>query len=667
MGIAADIAIIIVAGLIGGLIAQRLGQPLILGYIFAGIAVGPHTGGVTISEIHDIELLAEIGVALLLFALGIEFSLKELQPVRKIALLGTPIQILLAMGLGVGIGQLLGWSWMASIWFGGMISLSSTMIILKTLMSQGRMGTLSSRVMIGMLIVQDLAVVPLMIILPQLENLETGLSALGFAAIRAAIFIAAMIFVGTRVIPAIMKIVARWNSRELFLLSVTALGLGIGYATYLFGLSFAFGAFVAGMVLSESDYSHQALSDIVPLRDIFGLLFFASVGMLLDTNFLLENWTTVLLVVALVALGKSAIFGILARIFGYVNIVPLAVALTMFQIGEFSFLLARIGLTANAIDQELYSLVLATAVTTMILTPIAARAVGPLHHYLGRFRSNQDPYYTVNIAQEGLHNHVVIAGAGRVGQYISGVLQQLHLNFVAIELNQYHVEICKERGIPVIYGDASQPVVLEAAGLDEARLLLITTPTISATHAIIDRVRQIRPDLHIVARAEGVAQMETLYERGIYEVVQPELEAGLEITRQALLHLNLPATEIQRFTDAVRREHYAPLYSNHPDYQTVIELQHAQNALELNWVTLPADSPLVGRSIAEMNIRRETGVSVVAVICEGTLQPNPPAHYRFCAGERVAVLGDRQQLAAFEVLAAPHVVLHPEDSFIKER
>jgi monovalent cation:H+ antiporter-2, CPA2 family len=396
--------------------------------------------------------------------------------------------------------------------------------------------------------------------------------------------------------------------------------------------------------------------------------------MLLDINFLMENWTTVLLVVALVALGKFGIFGILTRLFGYVNIAPLAVALTMFQIGEFSFLLARVGLSANAIDQELYSLVLATAVTTMILTPIAARTVGPIHNYLGRFRGNQDPYYTVNIAEEGLHGHVIIAGAGRVGQYISGVLQQLHLNFVAIELNQYNVEICKERGIPVIYGDASHPVVLEAAGLDEARLLLITTPTISATHAIIDRVRQARPDLHIVARAEGMAQMETLYNLGIYEVVQPELEAGLEITRQALLHLNLPPTEIQRFTDAVRREHYAPLYSNHPDYQAVIELQHAQNLLELNWVTLSMDSPLVGHSIVELDIRQQTGVSVVAVICEETLLPNPPADYRFCAGERVAVLGDRQQLEAFEILAAPHhanggveqAALHHEDSSMKE-
>ena len=334
MGIAADIAVIVVAALAGGFLAQRMGQPLILGYILAGILVGPYTTGI-IGDVHNIELLAEIGVALLLFALGIEFSLKKLQPVRRIALIGTPIQMALTIGLGIGIGQLMDWNWTASVWFGGMISLSSTMVILKTLMNQGRLGTLSGRVMVGMLIIQDLAVVPLMIILPQLDDLGAGLPILGWAVLRAAVFLAGMIVLGTRVIPWLMRTIARWNSRELFLLAVTGLGLGVGYVTYLAGLSFAFGAFVAGMVLSESEYSHQALSDIVPLRDLFGLLFFASVGMLLDPKFLVENLATVLLIMLLTAAGKIVIFGALTRLFGYINIAPLALGLTMFQIGEF--------------------------------------------------------------------------------------------------------------------------------------------------------------------------------------------------------------------------------------------------------------------------------------------------------------------------------------------
>lgn len=330
MGITADIAIIVVAGLLGGLIAHRLRQPLILGYILAGVLVGPSVGLLPISDVHEIELLAEIGVALLLFALGIEFSFRELQPVRYIALIGAPIQMALTVVLGLAIGHWAGWGWMASLWFGAFIALSSTMVTLKTLMSQGRMGTLSSRIMIGMLIVQDLAVVPMMIVLPQLADLEAGLPALGWAVVRSALFLGGMIFIGTRVLPWLMRIVARWNSRELFLLTVTAIGLGIGYATYLVGLSFAFGAFVAGMVLSESDHSHQALSDIIPLRDLFGLLFFVSVGMLLDPIFILNNLTLVATIVLMVTVGKGVIFAGLGRLFGYGNVVPLALGFGLF-------------------------------------------------------------------------------------------------------------------------------------------------------------------------------------------------------------------------------------------------------------------------------------------------------------------------------------------------
>ncbi|MHC1745024.1 MAG: cation:proton antiporter [Syntrophobacteraceae bacterium] len=330
MGIAGDIAIIVVAALLGGIVAHKLRQPLILGYILAGVVVGPYTGGVTVSEIHEVELLAEIGVALLLFALGLEFSLKKLRPVRLIAVAGTPIQIILTMALGYGIGQGLGWEPIPSVWLGALFSLSSTMVILKTLMSQGLLGTLSSRVMIGMLIVQDIVVVPLMIILPQLNDPQAGLPMLGMAAVKATLFLLVMYLLGNRLLPSLMRFVARWNSRELFLVSITAIGLGVGYATYLSGLSFAFGAFVAGMVLSESDYGHQALSDIIPVRDIFGLLFFTSVGMLLDPSFLLARWETIVLLVGLVAVGKGLIFGLLAWAFGYGNVVPLAVGLGLF-------------------------------------------------------------------------------------------------------------------------------------------------------------------------------------------------------------------------------------------------------------------------------------------------------------------------------------------------
>jgi CPA2 family monovalent cation:H+ antiporter-2 len=561
MGITADIAIIVVAALMGGLIAQQLKQPLVLGYILAGVVVGPYTGGVTVTDIHNIELLAEIGVALLLFALGLEFSFKELKPVRKIALIGTPIQMILTIAYGFAIGRWLGFGEIASLWIGALISLSSTMVILKSMMNRGLMGTLSSRVIIGMLIVQDLAVIPLMIMLPQLSNPRAGLPALGWAALKAASFLILMIIVGTRVIPRFMSYVASWNSRELFLLTVTATGLGIGYATYLFGLSFAFGAFMAGMVLGESDYCHQALSDIIPLRDVFGLLFFVSIGMLLDPEFLYANLKTVSLMVLLIIIGKGLIFAVLVMFFGYSNVIPLAVGLGLFQVGEFAFVLARVGIHTQSISSELFSLMLTTTVITMILTPFLSGLTAPLYAVVRR-RFKHEPLQTMNIPQTGLYHHVVIAGAGRVGYYVANVLKSLQVTFVVIEFDARQVNRLKETGMSLIYGDASQPIVLNAAKIENAKILIITTPSSIVTKNIVEKSRQINPKLTIVARAESIEQTQILHNLGVHAVIQPEFEAGLEVTRQTLLSLNIGSAEIKRYTDQVRQELYAPLYGN---------------------------------------------------------------------------------------------------------
>jgi CPA2 family monovalent cation:H+ antiporter-2 len=558
MGIAADIAIIILAGFIGGLIANRLGQPLILGYIAAGIMLGPVTTNAWISDPHDIEMLAEVGVALLLFALGIEFSLKELRPVRSVALIGTPIQLLVTLGAGLGVGTLLGWPWTEAVWFGACVSLSSTMVVLKTLQSQGRLGTLSSRVMIGMLLVQDLALVPMLILLPKIQNLQAGLPELGWALLRAGVFLGLMVLVGTRLIPRLMILVSRSNSRELFLLTVTGLGLGIGYATYKVGLSLAFGAFMAGIVLSESEHNHQALSDIIPLRDIFGLLFFASVGMLLDPAYLRDNLVLILGLVAVIGLVKGLVFAVLGRAFGYGNVVPLALGLTMFQAGEFSFVLGRVGLATGGISQELYATVMAVALLSMFLTPFSAALTAPLYRLIKRHRP-LEPLQIINLGEEKLQGHVVIAGAGRIGRAVARILEKSRMPFVVIELDQHRLEFCSAAGVPTIFGDASHPLVLEAAGLAEASLLLVTTPDPLTTLAVVRHARRLRPDLHVVARAESDAMLGTLQELAVHEVVQPQLEAGLEITRQALLHMDMQAEEIAILIAEARLDFFAPL------------------------------------------------------------------------------------------------------------
>lgn len=650
MGIASDIVVLVVAGLIGGLVAHRLGQPLLLGYILAGILLGPHVGLAPVSDVHDIELLAEIGVALLLFALGLEFSLRELGPVRAVALLGTPLQIGLTVAWGWLIGHALGKPWQTSLWLGAVFSLSSTMVILKTLMAQGRMGTLSSRVMLGILIVQDLAVIPMMILLPLLDDPASGLGAVGAAVAKASVFLAAMVLLGTRWIPRLLAVVARSGSRELFLLVITAAGLGIGYATSLFGLSFALGAFVAGLVISESDFAHQALSDIVPLRDVFGLLFFASVGMLLDPAYLLANAGTVALVVAAVGLGKFFIMGAVVRLFGYANVVPLAVGLGLFQVGEFSFVLARVGVSSGALDRDTYSLVLTTAIVSMLLTPLVAGLTDPIYRLRKRWLPGRR-LQTIHLPTEPLADHVVIVGAGRVGSSVAEVLARLETPFVLVDLDTRRLEHARERGWPAIFGDGGTPEVLEAAGAARARLLIVTTPVAVVGRGVVDCARHMNPELHVVARAESLEQLRMLHERHVYEVVQPELEASLEITRQALLHLGIPAGDIQRFTDAVRREHYAPLYDTSAGYREVALLQGAARLLDLDWIVVEDTSPWARRTLRECDIRARTGASVVGVLREGTLIPNPHADFRLEVDDRVAILGNSASNQACEEAA----------------
>jgi CPA2 family monovalent cation:H+ antiporter-2 len=646
MGIATDIILLVVAAFFGGLLMQRLGQPLILGYILVGVILGPHTGGLTVSKTQEIELLAEIGVALLLFALGLEFSLKDLKPVKKVALIGTPIQITLTIGLGVGIGRFLGWDWKPSLWFGALISLSSTMVILKTLMSQGWLGTLSSKVMIGMLIVQDLAVVPMMVILPQMNNPSVGLPALGYAALKAGVFITGMILLGTRLLPRLMTHIAKLGSRELFLLAITAIGLGVGYVTYLVGLSFAFGAFVAGMVLSESDYGHQALSDIIPLRDLFGLLFFASVGMLLNPVFLVDHLGQILFLVLVVSAGKGCIFAVLSRVFKYGNVIPLAVGLGLFQIGEFAFVLARVGVSTNSIGIDLYSLVLTAAVLTMVLTPLVSGQTARLYA-LKKHWFRHETLESINLPKAGLRNHVVIAGGGRVGFQIAQVLMRLGLPFVIIEIDQRRVEKAKIAGMPVVYGDASHEIVLDAAEVGSALLLVITTPGIVVARSIAVHVKRLNRRIEVVARTSDPEFFPVFKELNITEVVLPEFEAGLEMTRQVLLHLRIPVPEIQRHTESLRQELFAPMLNSVNDYKTLSQLRAAEQRFDLQWVLLESGSPLIDKSIGEAEIRQATGASIVGVIRADKLEPNPNAQFRFQLNDLVAIIGAEQAREAF--------------------
>jgi CPA2 family monovalent cation:H+ antiporter-2 len=477
------------------------------------------------------------------------------------------------------------------------------------------------------------------------------LQALAMAAAKAVLFLGLMVVVGTRLLPRLMHIIAVRQSRELFLLAITAIGLGVGYTTYLFGLSFAFGAFVAGLVLSESDYAHQALSDIIPLRDVFGMLFFASIGMLIDPRLLLAHAGQMAVLLVAILLGKAAILGAIAYAFGYRNVVPLAVALGLWQIGEFAFVLGRVGLSSGALSAQAFTLVLDTAVVSMVLSPAVSGLTTPIYGWWRR-RSGREPFQTINLPVAGLRDHVVIVGGGRVGRFTLGLLKRLELPCVLIELDYRRFDQAREEGGAVIFGDATQAVVLEAAHVAAARLVLVTVPIISVTEAIIDQVRRIKPAMRIVARAEGAEQLRDLQQKGLAEVVQPELEAGLEMVRQSLLHMDYGVTEVHRVSTQLRQEMYAPLFGVDSDYQKLVQLGAAGQLFDFVWVEVQPGCSLDGYSIADLGLRSRTGATVVGIMRDGQMIPNPAPSTAIEASDLLAIAGTPDQRRALEVLAS---------------
>jgi CPA2 family monovalent cation:H+ antiporter-2 len=647
MGIAGDLIIIILVGLIAGLIANKLKLPTIIGYILAGIVIGPYTGVFTVSDIPRIELLAEIGVALLLFSIGLDLSFRELKSVKTIALIGTPIQILILILAGLGIGYFLELSTKQSIVLGMVISLSSTMVVLKTLMSRGHIGTLSSKVMIGILIVQDLAAIPMMLIIPRLHSLENNIIPLLLILLKALIILAAIIFFGVLIIPRFLKIIVKLNSRELFLITITAIGLGVGYVTHLFGLSLAFGAFIAGMVINESDYSHQALNDIIPLRDIFGLVFFTSIGMMVNPIFILNNLPLVLILVVVIIFTKTILFSTMSIVFKYFNIIPLAIGLGLAQIGEFSFVLAQVALKGNIIDSKFFTLILSVSIITMIISPFLTLLAAPIYSLKKQLFSHEE-IQTINMTKDGLENHIIIAGGGRVGFQIASILSNLDYPCIVIEEDFRRFEKVKNAGIPVIYGDTSQETVLIASKPDKAKLLIITIPFISTVNQLISNIRILNPDLKIIARADDLSHVHALFEMNILEVVQPEFEASLEIIRQSLMILDVPLAKILNLTNCIREQKITHSKIEKLDHSIFNKIKDTPFFLEMSWHEIMQSSPLRGNSIETMKIRSKTGVSIVAILRDKILIPNPEADFIFDEGDHVAIIGLPENKKIFE-------------------
>jgi monovalent cation:H+ antiporter-2, CPA2 family len=541
--------------LILGFIAERIKVPALVGYLLAGIVIGPGTPGF-VADVNLASQLSEIGVMLLMFGVGLHFSFNDLLSVKRIAIPGAVAQMSLATGLGMLVAWWWGWSWGSGLIFGLSLSCASTVVLLKALEARGALETMNGRIAVGWLVVEDLATVLVLVLLPPLAGVLGGSMVqsaaesrplwmtIGLTLLQVAAFMALMLIAGRRLLPWLLWQVARTGSRELFTLSVIATAIGIAYgASHLFSVSFALGAFFAGMVMRESEFSHRAAEESLPLRDAFSVLFFVSVGMLFEPTILVEQPAHVLGVVAIIVLGKSIAALALVLAFRYPLNTALTVSASLAQIGEFSFILAGLGLALGLLPAEGMSLVLAGALISIALNPLLFAAIEPVRRWIlhrsesaRRLEQRADPYAELPITTDNkyLEGQVVLVGYGRVGRRIAHALDARGIPYVVAEQNRELVEVLRKRGTAAVSGNAADPAVLIQAHIARAAMLVVATPDPLNVRQMVDTARTLNPGIEIVLRTHSDEESQMLRQEGIGTVFFGEEELAKGMTNHVL-------------------------------------------------------------------------------------------------------------------------------------
>lgn len=653
-----NIAVVLCVAFVGGYAARRLRMPTLAGYLVAGLVIGPFTPGF-VGDIADISQLAELGVIFMMFGVGLHFSLKDLWAVRGVAIPGATLQIITATALTLVVTTMWGWTLSAGLVVGLALSIASTVVLLRGLTDNGLLNTQPGKVTVGWLVLEDLATVAILVIMPALsKGGGSPLQAVGLALLKTGLFAAGMLVIGRRFLPWILTRISQTRSRELFILAVMAASLGTAMlAAQLFGISLALGAFLAGVVIGESEVSQQVAAEALPFQEMFAVVFFVSVGMLVDPATLYENAGEVLLMTALIVIGKALTTMLLGLVLPAGPSTMLVVAAGLSQIGEFSFIVGQTGMALGLISHTQYSLVLAGALISIVINPFLYRLIEPAERLLKTFplvwkalnwrsESLQETFEPV----PEISDHVVIVGAGRVGSFLLRVMMKLEIPCLLVESDPHRGQKYQEKGVPVLYGDASNSEVLDHACLDKARSIIVTVPNQSACEVIVAAARELSPEVPVIARAGTIDGVHRLARLGAHDVIHPELEGSLEITRHALLGLGYSFDRVQQYVDAVRRETY---YSEELKGEGVLHLSHLLTSvgqLGLNWVAVSAASPLAGKALGDAKLRSRTGASAVAMIRGKEVMSNPEPEVELQAGDLIALIGNAEQLTAAEKL-----------------
>ena len=550
-----NLVLALAAAGIGAAIAVRLGQSAILGYILAGLAIGPFTPGF-VGDIFAVQSLAEIGIILLMFAIGVQLSFRDLLAVGRVAIIGGTAQVGAMIAIGYLVGTALGWPWIQSLFFGAVISNSSSTVLTKVLDERGELGSEHGRISLAWSSIQDLGTVVLVVVLGALATGDGDvwprlLMAIGMAAL----FIILLVPLGTVAFRWLFERVAELKNREVFILTVAAVALGAAYVSSLFGLSLALGAFIAGIVVGESDLSYHILGEITPLRDVFVGLFFVSVGMLVNPVLVFENLPVVLLALALIVLAKGVISAAIVALSGYPVRTVVLTGATLGQSAEFSFLLASLGAGLGAIVPAAFSLILAAVVLSIVLAPslqgLGERLSSWLERRLPEPSLARAPEAGLGVEEE-LRGHAVICGYGRVGSVIGSALAKRGFRFVAIDGDVRRVRALRAGGIRALLGDAGNPVLLDRAGVSRARVLVVALPDFLAARRVVTYAKQSNAKLNIVVRTHSGSEFESMQEAGVREAVNGELELALEMTRHTLSRFGIGLIETQAIIQGLR-------------------------------------------------------------------------------------------------------------------
>jgi CPA2 family monovalent cation:H+ antiporter-2 len=626
----------------------KLKIPSLIGFIIAGIIIGPHGVGL-IKDTHFIQMLAEIGVILLLFTIGIEFSMTKLIRIKKAVVGGGGTQVFLTILLSAIFTYIAIDDVNKSIFFGFLYALSSTAIVLKLLIERGEIDSPHGHTMVGILIFQDLCIVPLMLLIPVLSGKGIDMLEVGVKIGKAAVIIIVVLLSARWIVPTLLHQIVRTKSRELFLTTVILLCLGIALLTSQFGLSLALGAFLAGLIISESEYAHQAMSDILPFKDSFMGLFFVSIGMLIDTGFVLDNSIRIAEVVAFIFTLKIITGTVSSLLIGDSLRSSIIAGLGLAQIGEFSFVLAIAGKTSGLISEEFYQIFLSSSVVTMIMTPfilntapsvtewITAR---PLMKRLSRGRRASE----VDGIPRKRHDHVIIIGFGLNGRNLAKVLREAEIPYVVLEMNSDTVREMKKKGEPIYYGDGTSKDILGKMGIAKARLLVIAISDPVSTRRIVSIARQEYHDIYIIVRTRYLVEVEELKSLGADEVIPEEFETSIEIFSRVLHRFSFPRNIILDMVDKIRSNSYTALRSVELPRRHLFEKYEWLPEIEIDGYRIVEGSPLGEKTIKELQVRKKTGVTIIAVRRGKTVHTNPEPDFRLKAGDFMLFTGDRENM-----------------------